>query len=337
MAVALAIPLCLSGVSTAGPAGKAGKPVVVEDLKRGLMTALGPAFEYLGGEVGNAKARVGALGAERFFFATVRARTPGEFALAYTVAFDLPAAAGNAPPRPDKGVYVIPLKIGERDHPRVLRPKGWGGSAYPHANVGDTLLIPIRVDRFCTGHTFARLDPRGKEATAFFSVAAATQHERLLKLAAAKPVVVNEAAEQLDLLGSWSSSAVARSLKWANYSLSAYLQFKKPGEFNLATRLAKGKPNAVDAGVSFRVVPKNRPVTVCLEHFDYTEHTGQRTVRGSATLDPGTLEVRVGDRVSLNCGGYKGPVREPGESGQQGLVVVQPFTSIQPYTPDPKK
>src|SRR5262249_34904154 len=100
------------------------------------------------------------------------------------------------------------------------------------------LLLPVHVDPFRVGHAFAALGQDEREVKAFFSVAGERSHETFLKLAADKPVVRNDAAERADLLASWGNSFGNRPGTETAHSLSAYLQFKKPGEFNLAGRLA---------------------------------------------------------------------------------------------------
>jgi hypothetical protein len=260
LAVAIATALSLLAVSATDPAGRVEKPVAVEELKKGLMSALGDSFEYLGGEVGRTDARAGGWGAERFWFARVRPKRAGEFALSYTITFDFPAGAGGFGPLPDKAEYILPIKVGNRHAPRLIHPPG-----------------------------------------------------------------------------SWGSSTVNRPLTQTRHGLFAYLEFKKPGEFNLSGRLADAEEKAAGGGVSFRVLPGGKPVTVCLEYFEYKEHVGKSTSRSSGSVGPGTLEVRVGDRVLIGCGGYITPAQEKPEEYRTGVVVVRPFQVVPSYAPEPKE
>ncbi len=124
------IALIFSDASRAADApDKATAPVPVEELRKGLTSALGDSFEYLGGEIGWTKARIGSWGAERFWFARVRARKPGEFALSYSIRFEFPADTRQNWLKPDRAVYTIPIKIGDRGAARVVLPGStWAGS-----------------------------------------------------------------------------------------------------------------------------------------------------------------------------------------------------------------
>lgn len=338
----------IAGALSAGCAGQQPEadegPVAVDELRHGLMEALGDKFEYLDGEVGRTQTRVGGWSAERFWFAKVRPKAAGEFAVSYAITFDWPdKASPNKALMPERAVYVLPIKIGECGAPRVIQAGAWGGSAYPHANVADTLIIPIHVDRYRVGHRFETLTTEHSSVRSFFRVASEREHEQFLKRAAAEPVVRNEAADWLDLLASWGMSFGNRPGTAMSHSLTAYLEFKKLGEFNLVGGLAE--PNAdTGEGTSLRVVPKDQPVTVLLEYFYYGEHAGgehagQRTVSKSGAVGSGTIEARVGDRVVVGCGDYSTPGLEELEQVQYrpGVVVVRPLGAVEPYTPEQEK
>lgn len=303
-------------------------------VEEGLLAALGDSFEYLGGEVGRIDqgTRIGSTKAERFWFAKVRPKRAGEFAFTYTARFDYPANVKKKIEWPERAEYTMPIRIGERGASRVIRPDFFSGSTSPHANVGDTLIIPIHVDRYLTGHTFATPDKDDSSVKAFFSVANENTHERHMERAAAKPVVRNEAADRLQLMASWGSSTVNRSLTKTSHTLTAYLEFTKSGEFNLGGRLADADEKTGDAGTAFRVVPKDKPVTVVLQSIwpyrrGYTSH---------GSVGCGTLVVRIGgsgsDRMRRVLHRYR--VRR---GISTGVVVVRPFKGIENYTPEGKK
>lgn len=314
----------------ADPADQVTNPIPVDDLEKGLMTALGDAFEFVGGELGLTRGEVGAWGADRFWFAKVRAKTAGDFAVSYTITLNFPANP-NFPPLPEKAMYLIPIKIGERDAARVIQHSWQGDWSWPHANVGDTLIIPIHVDRFRIGHTFERRDSKDRDVDSYFLTGGRwVQHDKLMKMAAEKPAVVNDAKE-LDLLASWATSSVFVLKTRASHSNTGYLQFTQPGEFNLVGRLAMDKD---DSGTSFRVAAKDKAVTVCLGHFTYAEHTEKEGATKSCEIASGTVEVRVGDRVVIECGQYVLPNPAKAEQLQSGVVVSRPFKAIPPYTPE---
>jgi hypothetical protein len=206
--VAVAAALC-PYAAWSGPPDAAENPVAADELRDGLMAALGKEFEYLSGEFGRAKANAGRTGAERFWFARVRPRAAGEFALCCAVRFNF--SDNPRKPAPDRRVYLLPIKIGQRSMPRVVWPGSWGGSAYPHANVGDSLVIPIHLDPSWVGHTFTTPTGEDRRVQAFFHVANGSfEHERYMKPAAAMPLVRNQATDWLDLLAGWGESHFSR-------------------------------------------------------------------------------------------------------------------------------
>ncbi|MBX9627174.1 MAG: hypothetical protein K2X82_25450, partial [Gemmataceae bacterium] len=327
----------------------------VAALKAGLVAALGPDFEYLGGELGRAKASIGTWAAERFWYARVRPTKAGHYAVGYEVGFDF-GFAPDDPRRkqwnwPERGVYIVPIAVGAKGEPRQIT-HGSGGVAYPHANVGDTLLIPVHVDWQRVNHTFRRLDGRHPQVAAFFSVYGEPVHDKYIKDAANPSPVTNRAADKVKQLAGWGSSIGNRPGTSTHHSLRAYLEFTTPGEFALAGRLAddKAEPPALalgpgggpggpggarDDGVSFRVVPKDRPVTVVLEHVDYGEHTGRFTTTMTSHVGGGTPEVRVGDRMPFGAGEYHTGGLGGGGAYRPGVVEERPFKAAAHYTPEP--
>ena len=145
--LALAFAAILSPLMGSAVGAKDGieKPIPVDELQKGLMAALGDSFEFLGGEEGQAKERGAAV---RFWFAKVRPKTAGEFAISYSTQFDFPPKELLFPPGPERGEYLIPFTVGECGAPRVILPRAWGGSCYPAVNVGDAVIIPIHIGRF---------------------------------------------------------------------------------------------------------------------------------------------------------------------------------------------
>ncbi len=306
------------------------------------MAALGDSFEYVGDEAGRTRLEIDArfgvgnrLG--RFWFAKVRPKKPGEFAVACSINYDFRADPKKRIWLSERTVFTIPIIVGERGAPRVVCfHSDWCGSSFPHANVGDTLLIPIDVDRFLHEHSFAAVDKTDSSVTWKFGAARQNRHEDYLNHRSAKPVVTNEVPEMLDLLASWGSSVTTRSGIRID-SVLAYLEFKRPGEFKLAGRPADSHEKAKGGGVPIRVLPKAQPVTVLLQCVCFKENIKTDDVTMAYNVPAGTIEARVGDRVVLSCGTYRTPAHERQGDYRPGVVVTKPFKTIDSYTLETKK
>jgi hypothetical protein len=307
--------------------------VPVATLERGLIDALGDSFEFLESEIGSTKARVGYWEAERFWYAKVRAKTAGEFGVSYSVKFDFPED-----PRfsrmPDQATYVIPICIGKRGAPRIVFPRStWGGSTYPHANVGDTLIIPVHVDRFRKGHDFEAASALiSRETSSSFHVANQRRHEQYIQMGMEPRVVRNDAPDRLQVLACAWGATMDRSLTTTHHGLTAYLQFERGGTLNLGGRLLNNAKND-QGGVPIHVVPTDQPVTVVMEHFHYKQHTGESTYGSSGSIPPGTIFARVGDRVVVNCGGYSTSAEDKPATHPLGVVEALTFHPKDAYSP----
>ena len=339
LALVLIVSLCLSSSHAAEPELK---PVPAEDLKAGLMGVLGESFEYVGGEAGRANG--GNWNKQRFWFAKVRAMAEGEFALRYAVALHYPPEKG--PLRWDRAEYTLPIKIGPRGGPRFICPGEFGGSVWPLANVGDTLVIPVHVDRNQSGHTFKTPDADEERIHTLLRICnEVAKPEHHLDRAAPMALVANRAPDFVEILSTWGKSALPRSSRARiRHSLTAYLEFKKAGKFNLVGRLADENEKEVSDGnifrspaAAFEVVESGEGVTVYLEHIEYAEFVftpglGGYSASSSASMASGPLEVRPGDRLVLSCGGYLTSGRKDIEAYRHGIVVTQPFEADEPYT-----
>jgi hypothetical protein len=118
--------------------------------------------------------------------------------------------------------------------------------------------------------------------------------------------------------------------------LTAYLEFKKPAEFNLAGRLVDADEKEEGQGAPLRALAKDKPVTVVMEHIHYVEYREKSRSSMTSGVPGGTVEARVGDRITVGCGEYTteglGKV-----DYRTGVVVARPFKAVAPYTPEPKK
>ena len=146
------------------------------------------------------------------WFARVRPTKAGEFAITYTAKFANPDTKmpNNSAAR---ATYTLPIKIGERGAMRVIsNPKfgAFGGRAYPHANVGDILVIGVHFDENLTDHKFATSRTDIGRVASFFSVAGESVDQKYIERAANPSLVTNRAPDQLRLLSSWEDSVVNR-------------------------------------------------------------------------------------------------------------------------------
>lgn len=297
------------------------------------MAALGDSFEFVGDAVGHLEHHPGNRTQGRLWFAKVRPKKAGEFAIAYTVRFDYPDELRidkKGPLDVGQGEYLLPFRVGERGAPRIV----FGGSPTASANVGDTFLVPVHVDHYRTGHVFTAPGQEKPEVRASFPTTEEEQHEKNLKRAAAKPLVRIDPEARVELQASWGQSLVNRPLTEVHHSLVAYLEFRKPGEFNLDGRLDKAGEPAVGDGAPFRVVARDQPVTVLVGW--------QWRREGAGTIDhfqPGTIEARVGDRALIGAGAYVTGATGDGkpEPYPPGVVVSRPFKNVEPYTELPRK
>ena len=310
----------------------------ISALEKGLRGVLGNSFEYLDGQVGWTKAHIGSAAAERFWFARVRAKSAGEFTVRYEIKFNYSDEYRKSWPNvPERARYSIPIKIGARGAPRVFRPGRFGGSSWPHANVGDTLIIPIHIDRFRTGHVFIAPEKGKQPSKSFFSVMNRLDPEKHRNDRAKKPKIRNDAAEVLDILTSMGDSSINRPGTSTSHGVTALIAFKKPGEFNLAGRLIEADNKAVGRGVSMRVCPKNAAVTVFLEYCSYSQYSGKFTSSSSGEIPAGTIEVRIGDRIVVPCGGYKTSGMDRPKVYRPGAVLLRPFKPMPHYSLKRKK
>ena len=316
------------------------QPVAIDELKNGLMTALGDSFKYLSGEVGRAPTRMGGRSIERFWFAKVEAKRAGIFTVSYSVSYEFPVGVKKKGSLILKQViYTIPITINERGMLRILTSpiSTWDASTWPVANVGDTLIVPISIS---IDRQF--LDPFRKGGYIFTATRKDDgtnkdkyRDEDYLKHISETPVIRNDATDQLHMLTSWGRSEALHANIEYKHELTAYLEFKQPGEFNLAARMADTDKNTAGDGVAIRVLKNDRPVTVSLNYAKYCEEYISKTISlGSIIIPSGTIEARVGDRVVLSCGQYKTLVKEGQKAYQLGVIFTQPFKAVEPYSPE---
>jgi hypothetical protein len=325
------LPLFLAApLAAADPAPEPRRVPDVAAFPAAVAAAVGEHFEYLGGEPGRTRASMGSAAAERFWYARVKPRAPGRYVLTYSIRFAYPERVTKSWRMPESAEYTFRIAVGTAGGPRVFAPGGFGGSAFPLANAGDTLLIPVHADPYRVDHQFEPLKKVPDDDPSFRVIAERTD-ARYLKDPANPPVVRNAAADRTKLLASWASSAGNRPGTATHHGVSAYLEFTAPGTFDLAGRLDAAPAPA--RGVPFRVLPKDRPVTVVAESVGFVERTGKGRTHMTNVVPHGTLEARVGDRVAVGCGGYVTGGLTPADPAKTGVVEALPFHDVAAFEP----
>lgn len=331
-------------------------PIPVEELTRSLKAALGDNFEVLGGDI--AWDPRGKSGSARVWLAKLRPKVAGEFGLSCTIVrdpFAADAASANGvlsrayrkgddefQPDKDRAVYAHPIKIGERGAPRLLRPGTLHGSSYPHANVGDTLIIPVIVDQYQSGHTFAAIPKEDRALKYYFKQADEDPRKpALVQIAKTAPVVKLSAEDKLRLVAADGFEFTRPKTDIVTRYVSAYMEFKTAAEFNVTAKLAVPEAQSRPEW-SIRVVEKDRPITTILNRADYYEPTTPGRPGFTKFFPVGTIEARVGDRLILRCGDYvvgedaKNPKDVKDSPFLKGAVTVRPFKAEVPFRTDAK-
>jgi hypothetical protein len=194
------------------------------------------------------------------------------------------------------------------------------------------LVIPIHLDRYLSGHRFAKVDY-------FYSGSPWRSQEFVTKQGSAEPVVRNDAGDWVKLISSSHDAELNHAGDSFGHDLTALLEFRKAGEVCLDGRLADADEKMNSVGTSFRVLPKDEPIMVVIEHSKYTGYnTKGAFIAGSDDRVPsGTLQVRVGDLLFMYCGGYSTPARERTARVRMGVVTVREFKNIEPFVPEMRK
>lgn len=157
---------CYAGMplvaATTAPADTSRQPRL-DDLQDGLMLALGDSFEYVGGNV-VAEVECDPFRKQDFWFAKVKVNRAGEYAMSYDVQISpVPASSAGDAIIPlsrdgrERVQFIFPIYVAPRGTRRFLNQQG---RAWPPANQGDTVVIPILVGPHIRNPTFARHDPK---------------------------------------------------------------------------------------------------------------------------------------------------------------------------------
>ncbi len=304
-----------------------------DELRNGLMAALGDSFQFVSGEFGQSNTPISPAWGDRtsFWFAKVQPKAAGNYIVSYTT---------DAPPLPegvkDRGrpkniTYRFPFTIGERGTPRALLPDGYYGPAQPIVNVGDALIVPVYVS--IKPSSFARVDPR--ETWYFPSDKEYFRHDVVMKSATKKAEVRLDVSiddeDSLTTLAVSASSSVNRPGDETHHGISAYLEFVKPRQFHLVGQIDRVDDALGSDQAMVRVVEGDRAISVMLQQFRYGTHDGIFKTGGSECIDGGTMEARAGDRIILSCGEYRTQGIDFPEKYRAGVVSVRAFKDIPAY------
>lgn len=300
-----------------------GSRAAADDLRDPLMKALGDRFEFVSGEFGEASVNIGG---SRFWFAKVRPKQAGEFAISYTTHFD------KVDDRPDRVVHVLPFSVGQRGAPRIIYydPHVYITGSKPHLNVGDVLVIPIHAPRVDTKYTFADATNE-KSVRDFFEIFNGYPHEYFMKRARETPMVVR-IPKEVELIGSWRDLSTINGSRDDVAEIFAYLKLACAGEFRFAGRRID-KSNGRDVNV--RVLPADKPVTVPIPFTEYREYRNGNESGGQVRFSSGTPEAHVGDHLLLRCGVYFNRGNAP-EVPKLAEVVTKRFLPVPFYRPEKK-
>jgi len=310
-----------------------------------LKAALGDHFEYLGGGPGTTRGGIANEEARRFWFARVRAKRSGMYLLCYTVrptpslrVFDVRTS--------EKVDYEFHIVIAEAGARRIFHPHEPGRSSFPTAAVGDTLVIPVHTD---AGRTDYRFDAVEREAIPGVPGFNWELDDQIYRVQAVEwPAARVTVPAALDTITTWRVIDSRSDEGGPLSSIGAYLSFAAPGSFNLSARLSDEPPGvpgrwslaALMAGQAggtiescpFRVVPRDRPVTVLVADFHHTTHfDGDGSSGMPGWIEPGTVEVRVGERVVIDAGFFRTPRDKVPD--RAGVVEALPFRDVPNYMP----
>jgi len=279
-------------VPTEGSAASLGagdacpKPDVLAKLEKDLAVALGNRFEFVDGVLAEMS-----TDGRCFWLARIRAREPGEFVIRYT----------------DGMTVTFRLVIGKAETSRVyqLAQSGYS-SVYPHACVGDTLVLPVRVDPMHSSPSFSMPAERSALDRATFQTMREFGGDQPFKRYQGDVEIHNGADDVLKLRKSAAGFSPNRSFTELHHHLVGWFDVRARGKFNLVVALNPDprpdpQPNPE---LAVQVAPRGKPVETFIWKWDSGEE-----------LPIGEHRLRVGDRLILGTGyrtvGTEVPAKHP--------------------------
>jgi RNA polymerase sigma factor (sigma-70 family) len=275
----------------------------VEQLHQNLTAALGNRFEFVEGKI------VRDRHDWRYWLATIRAKREGEFVLRCAMKYQNPPQA--LPPRYDGAHLTYHLVIGKAGARRVSNAGTINAltSAYPHACVGDALVIPVRINPSDTEHRFELPQmPSEREKVMFPILKEVATSGEAAKAGNSKLKIDNQAKDVLELVaGSVRTGGRDILGKEIQHLIQAWFNVSDSGKFNLDIRLQGKLGDKLSEPVqrALEIVAKDRPLTFTIQRWESREHAEKRSTTSTGTLPAGVQSLRVGDRLEMNCGGFK--------------------------------
>jgi hypothetical protein len=325
--------LLLAALVASAVGRAAGQPPPAADrfepLRKGLATAVGDRFEFLGGTVAETEP------GERFWLAKLRAREAGEFVLRYDVTLGEPRPKFG--PDYDRAEFSVYLVIGKADTGRAYRVGRYETTAYPHACVGDTLTVPIRISLRDTNHRFSMPRERSfADDVVLKSLREGMDREELLKHFHGDLEIDNQARARLKLLGAAVGSHADRSGREVTHDLAACLDPQEPGRFNLTPTLDLKGPaqRPPPEARPFEIIARGDLLTALVTRWDVRESGAGGTSLRTQTIPAGVSRLRVGDRLVLWCGSYRTARADPPDKPPRIDLILQPFApKLEPFRP----
>ena len=300
-------------------------------LRQSLMTALGPSFQYVGGDVRICRVKIGDSDVEPFWFARVRATAAGEFPLTYLAQLEKYPS--------HRQVFVeMYIEIGKKGGQRRIVPGALGGSARPTGNVGDTIVVPIDLGPSFGQYKFGLLSL--PDAAIYLSLSPKFLFSDK-KLEAYHPHLTpgvtfrNDAMNLADIVDGFEQVNLP-TIPARRLSVWAQVTLRTQGDFSLYGRLiGPNQKYSYGSTVHMHVVPRDKGVAANATAFFFTPNYGPNPGKLQVIVPPETtFEAHIGDGLVLNCGSFNAspPPSEP--RGWTAIITTQPPPSTQPSTPN---
>jgi hypothetical protein len=292
-------------------------------------------LEAVGSDFVLTSLRVAYHGEDRNLLVKLRAKKAGAFSLQTKIDY-------NGIDGWKKGwveYRTFDLPIGETGQARSVAPFG---TLWPLACVGDEILIPLPFsDHLTDQHYKLAFDKRPIEEASSISAGAGKEGW----IARGRPSAFglrNGANEHLELIATTTSWGVHRGGDAQSNRQGAVFEAHKPGRFGLSVRLVSPKDAPAgwvehDPRCSVEVFPRGVPICVPVLHFKLEHHREGATTGTITGIYSSRVVMRVGDRLSIGCGGYHLPGTDRPKTHPAIEVVQTAFDETDLWSDVPKK